>query len=114
MIAEVAKKIQTSFSSEQVNSPIPLSWKVFSDNSTSQSKDLQSSGIVDTPQFNEFLCNTHEASNLNNADACNADQGQFSSYERSARTKIPALRNDVFFMVLKQCTTLCRKFNLHS
>jgi hypothetical protein len=42
---EVAKKIQTLFSSEQVNSSSPLSWKVFSDNTTSQSKDLQSSGL---------------------------------------------------------------------
>jgi hypothetical protein len=40
------------------------------------------------------VCTIHEASNLNNADvACNADQGQFSSYEHSARSKIPALRN---------------------
>jgi hypothetical protein len=73
-----------------------LSWKVLSDNTT-QSKDRQSSGIVDAPQLNESLCSIHEASNLNNADvACNADQGQFSSYERSARSKIPAPRNEDF------------------
>jgi hypothetical protein len=67
--------------------------KVLSDNTTSQSKDLRSSGIEDAPQLNESL---HEASNLNNADvACNADQGQFSSYECSAP------RNDDSFMVLK-------------
>jgi hypothetical protein len=51
---KVAKKILTLFSSEQVISPFPFFWKVYSDNTNSQSKDLQSSGIVDA-QLNESL-----------------------------------------------------------
>jgi hypothetical protein len=97
---------------EQVNSPIPLYWKVISDYSTSHSKDLQSLGIEDTPQHNEAFCTINESSNLKIVGVtCNADQVQYSSHERSARRKKPALRNYDFYG-FKTKYFLSSKFNL--
>jgi hypothetical protein len=94
---ETAKKGQHSFSLEQVNSPIPLYWKVLSDHSTSQSKDLQSLVTEDTRQHNNHFCTLNESRNLNIVGVTyNAAQVQYSSHERSARRKIPAHRNDDF------------------